>query len=458
MNKKFVNKIAIILGLVVALMIPLSMIEGVVSDRSYYRDSAKASIAQSWTGAQKFLGPILVVPYVERYKQKSWDKNLEKYIENTYRRDEMIYILPETLQVNGDILTEERKRGIYSIPVYSSKLKVSGAYDNSALRELHKNNGSNITWKKPYLSMMVSDIRGITEQPKINWNNNEYDFASGSSIEGWANGMNAMLPTLATNKTQDYTFSFEVNLNGMESVQFSPVGETTEINIKANWPHPSFVGRYLPKQRNITETDFDASWELSSFSSDMPRLIKTCQQGNCKDFINNTFGVSLINPVDIYQKTERSVKYAILFISLTFIVFFLFEIMKNLRLHPMQYLLVGMALTFFYLLLISLSEHMKFLSAYTISTLASIVVITIYLSAVLKSRLRALAFSSSLLLLYAMLYGILVSEDNSMLMGSLLFFGILSLVMIVTRKLDWYKVTEELADRVVLKGEGEVTD
>ena len=196
---------------------------------------------------------------------------------------------------------------------------------------------------------------------------------------------------------------------------------------------------------------------MSSFSSDMPRLVEMCKKGSCKDFVENTFGVSLINTVDIYQKTDRSVKYAILFISLTFIVFFLFEVMKNLRLHPMQYLLVGMALTFFYLLLISLSEHIKFINAYMISTLASVIVISIYISAVLKSRIRAAGFAVMLSLLYGMLYVILVSEDNALLMGSVLFFSILALVMMVTRKLDWYKVTDDLANQSVLKNNSVTT-
>ena len=170
-----------------------------------------------------------------------------------------------------------------------------------------------------------------------------------------------------------------------------------------------------------------------------------CQYGDCNDLMANTFGVSLIQPIDIYQQTERSVKYASLFIVLTFVVFFLFEIMKSMRLHPMHYVLVGASLTLFYLLLISISEHIDFFWAYVISSLANIAVISIYISEVLQSRLRAAAFTGLLLLLYGMLYAILRSEDNALLMGSLLIFGILSAVMVITRKLDWYKVAEQIS-------------
>lgn len=451
MNKKFTIKIATIIVLVLILMIPLSMIKGVVSERSKYRNKVKADIAQSWTGTQKFLGPILVVPYVERYTKKQWDKNLKQYKTNAYFRHKQFYLLPERLQINGAIETEQRARGIYSIPVYSSTLKVEGAFQNQQLVSLHKKKGSNVIWKRPYVSMLVSDIRGIGEQPRISWDHNEYEFTSASGIESWDSGMHARLPKLAYEQTKRYKFSFKVNLKGMEKIQFAPVGKTTNVSIKANWPHPSFIGRYLPTKRVIDDSSFEANWKMSSFSSDMPRLIKDCHNKKCFEFANNTFGVALINTVDIYHKTERSVKYALLFVSLTFTVFFLFEIMKDLRLHPMQYLLVGLSLTFFYQLLISLSEHMTFFSAYIIAAIANILVIGVYIGEVLKSRQRAIAFSSMLLLLYSMLYAILVSEDNALLMGSLLIFAILSLVMYVTRKLDWYDVTDKLAKQAVLK-------
>ena len=453
MNKKFAYKIGIIGFLMLVLLIPLSMIESIVSERSSFRDQARQSIAQSWTGSQKLLGPILVLPYTRYYKKREWDKNLEVYQHNTYSSQEALYLLPEQLTINGDIVTENRKRGLYNIPVYATGLDIKGIFSNEEILKLTRKQGKNIKWRPGYLAVIVSDIRGISEQPILNWNNKSYEFASGSSIEQLSNGMHAPLPELTTNKTEQYPFSFKINLKGMESIQFSAVGKSTNINVTANWPHPSFIGRFLPTQRQIDNQQFSANWQLSSFSSNMPRIIKACQQGNCNKFKNNTFGVSMINTVDIYHKTERAVKYAILFISLTFIAFFLFEIMKNLRLHPMQYLLVGLSLTFFYLLLISLSEHMRFIYAYIIAAGANIIVMGSYINGILKSQKLAIGFSVTITLLYTMLYAILVSEDNALLMGSLLFFVILTLVMMVTRKLDWYDVTDKLSQQTILKQE-----
>jgi len=444
MNRQFTIKIGVILLLALMLMIPLTMIEDVVVERSNYRDQVRNDIAQSWTGSQMFLGPLLVAPYQESVKARVWDENLKAYHETTVMENRKLYILPDELKISGDIVTEERKRGLYSIPVYATDLAVKGSFGNGKIRELQQTKKTKIIWQQAYLTMMVSDVRGVSTQPMLIWNNSPYDFRPGSNIPEFEAGIHAPLVKLAENKVEEYQFAFDINLKGMESIEFSPAGKNTEVNIKANWPHPSFTGRYLPSHREITAEGFSAQWKMSSFSSDMPRLIKSCQKNDCTGISGNTFGVALINTVDIYHKTERSVKYAILFISLTFITFFLFEIMKNLRLHPMQYLLVGLALTFFYLLLVSLSEHMAFAGAYLIASAASVGIIGFYISALLQSRLRAGIFSGLLALLYIMLYAILVSEDNALLMGSLLFFTILSLVMTVTRKLDWYQVTEKL--------------
>jgi inner membrane protein len=451
MSDRFVYKILIIMGITLGLMIPLTLIEGVVSERSHYRDTVRQDIAQSWTGSQKFLGPILKVPYVVRYKKKEWDEKLKAYEYNTYYLHKVLYVLPDNLEINGSIQTEQRQRGIYSIPVYASDLKIKGSFSNHKIMELQSKLGGKIEWKRARLSMLVSDIRGISQQPLLHWSNSQIEFRSGSDIESWDSGMHAVLSRLNTKVGKTYQFEYEVNLKGMETLEFSPVGNNTVVNITSPWPHPSFIGRYLPNQRSISEQGFSAQWTMSAFSSDMPRLLKSCEEGNCNEFVANSFGVALMNSVDIYHKTERSVKYALLFISLTFIVFFLFEVMKDLRLHPMQYLLVGLSLTFFYQLIISLSEHMPFIAAYFIAAAANVSLIGFYISAVLKGRKRALGFSTMLTTLYSMLYAILISEDNSLLMGSLLFFAILALVMIITRKLDWYKVTEQLAEQSVEK-------
>lgn len=452
MKNRFFLKPLVIGALMLALMIPLAMIESVVSERSAYRYQAKTSIAASWTGEQKFLGPVLVVPYSQKQSRKVWDKKLEDYRQEVYYENRRLFILPEELEITADIATEERSRGIYAIPVYNSALAVKGTFDNRRVLELLTQGNITVTWERAFVSLIVSDIRGIVTQPLLNWNDRELEFVSGSGLDEHGNGMRATITGLKNTEPARHAFSFEVQLHGMETLQFSPVGKTTRVDVRSDWLHPSFIGRYLPGKRQIDPQGFGASWQVSSFSSDMERVAEQCQQGNCDNFLGNTFGVSLIQSVDIYQQAERSVKYAILFISLTFVAFFLFEVMKSLRLHPMQYLLVGCALSVFYLLLVSLSEHIAFGQAYLIASLANAGLVGVYISAVLQSRQRAIVFAGLLLLLYGMLYVILCSEDNALLMGSLLIFAVLALVMVITRKLDWYRVADQLATQAAAIG------
>jgi len=450
MKNKFLIKLLLIAGLILGLLIPLMMVEGVVSDRSAFRDQARSSIAASWTGEQKFLGPILVLPYSQEYQRKVWDEKLKDYRHESYSKAKQLLMLPTDLKTSADIKTEERSRGIYSIPVYDSDLVVQGTFDNRKVLELLKRDNISIAWDKAYLSLIISDIRGIVTQPVLNWNDKKQEFVSGSGLDQHGSGMRARVVGLENTQPAQYHFDFELNLHGMETVQFSPVGKNTHVEVRSDWLHPSFIGRYLPSERVIDHQGFHAVWRVSSFSSDMERVLELCQEGACENYINNTFGVSMMQSVDIYQQTERSVKYAILFITLTFVAFFLFEVMKSLRLHPMQYLMVGCSLTVFYLLLVSLSEHLDFQRAYLIASLANVGVIGFYISAVLQSRIRAVAFTAVLLILYGMLYLILRSEDNALLMGSLLIFAVLALVMVITRNLDWYRVAEQVANQAVV--------
>jgi inner membrane protein len=250
-------------------------------------------------------------------------------------------------------------------------------------------------------------------------------------------------------------FGFELSVNGMESLQFAPVGKNTQVDIQADWPDPSFYGRYLPASRDINNDGFKASWNVSSFSSNTGQYINTCESGECSKLMHSGFGVKLFNSIDIYQQSERSVKYALLFIALTFASFFLYEVTKSLRLHPMHYLLVGLSLSVFYLLLISLSEHVSFLYAYIMATLASVSLIGFYIGSVLASNRHGGLIATALLVLYGMLYAILSSEDNSLLMGSLLIFAVLSLVMVVTRRVDWYALTDDLSMQIAKRSEAD---
>ncbi len=447
MKREMTKKMVVIAVLMLLLMIPLTMIENVVHERSGYRHQARNSIAESWTGQQKLLGPLLVVPYYEYLDEKVWNKEQKKYETKVRRYERKIYLTPERLEIKTAVTTDQRSRGIYSIPVYTSEMSVSGRFTRQRIAETAAQSEGRIKWLKPHLSVVVSDVRGVVEPPLLIWEGKNVEFRPGAELGSLKTGMHAPLDKLdAANTPIEFAFNFK--LRGMETLQFSPVGKYTDITMTADWPHPSFIGRYLPDERTIDENHFDAHWSVSSFSSSIPQRVSDCEQGNCHELWNNGFGVTLFNSVDIYQQSERSVKYAMLFVTLGFVVFFLFEIMKGLRLHPMQYLLMGLGLSVFYLLLVSLSEHIAFGLAYLTAAVASTTVIGLYLSGVLRSIRHSMAFSGTLLLLYAMLFSILRSEDNSLLMGALLIFAVLSLVMLITRRLDWYAIGEQVQQKV----------
>jgi inner membrane protein len=441
------KKVLVIAVLTSLLMIPLTMIEGVVYERSAYRNQARESIAESWTGEQQLVGPLLVVPYKEHYNLKVWDKAMERFELKEHTRDGRLIIAPEKLMLQGEVDSETRKRGIYEVPVYHSRLGITGEFDLGGIDAFVKGKENRIEWQSAYLSVMIRDLRGVELQPLLKWREETHEFVSDTRLDGMRNGMHASLGQLRPDQTP-VAFSFELRLNGMEQLLFSPLGKNTTVELQADWPDPSFIGRYLPSSREIDARGFKANWHLSSFSSSIHQQLDACEKGSCAQLMQESFGVRLFNSVDIYHQSERSVKYALMFIGLTFFSLFLYEVMKGLRMHPMQYLLVGLGLSVFYLLLISLSEHMTFVYAYIIATLASTLLIGFYVGSILRSAKHGGFVTLALLLLYGLLYGILSSEDNSLLMGSLLIFGVLSLVMIVTRRLDWYAVTDDLTVRL----------
>ncbi len=451
MKHTLLKKMLVIGLLVGLLLVPLMMIQDVVYERSAYRNQASYSIAQSWTGSQNVVGPLLVVPYKVHRSEKYWDENLKRYERRPATYESQFYIAPQKLTIDADVKTETRKRGIYAVPVYHGDFAFSGRFDPAELDELIKaRDDERFELLPAYLSVATSDVRGIESQPMLSWGGKTHEFVADAHINGLRSGMHAKVGNLMPGD-EAVSFSFKLSLRGMENLGFSPVGKSNTVTMKANWPSPSFMGRYLPTTRSIDDKGFTATWNVSSFSSNVPKILDACATKSCSGLADDWFGVKLFNSVDVYQKSDRSVKYGILFILLTFVAFFLFEVMKGLRLHPMQYLLVGLDLSVFYLLLISLSEHMAFGAAYLIATLASTSLIAFYVSNVLRSIKLGGVIGGALLLLYAMLYAILGSEDNALLMGTLLIFGVLSLVMIVTRRVDWYAITDSMSGLVAAR-------
>ncbi len=428
-----------LIGLItLLLLIPIEQIRDVVRERIYHHSLARDAVAESWTGEQHLIGPLLVLPYQQEYEERVWSKTDEVYLPTKRTRDGRLLLLPETLQVEGQVQTEERARGLYRIPVYTADLKLSGHFDTRQARELATALQGQITWGRPYLSVLVGDLRGVIKQPSLDWNKQAIDFESGPGLENAGLGMHATLPPLDLSAPQSLAFHLPLLLRGMQSLAFAPVGRDTQVQLDSPWPHPSFNGRYLPTAYEVADTGFHAQWYASAFSSGMADKATLCAEGNCEALLHNSFGVSLDQSVDIYQQSERASKYALLFLTLTFALFFFYEVITRLALHPIQYLLVGLALSIFFLLLVALSEHVSFALAYTLAGGACTLLLGGYVSAVVSDRRRGALFSLIMALLYTLLYFILRSEDNALLMGTLLLFAALAGAMLATRKVDWY--------------------
>ncbi|OMH31718.1 cell envelope integrity protein CreD [Motiliproteus sp. MSK22-1] len=442
--KSTLAKKIIFLGFSCALAaLALTVIENLISDRLIYQEQAKGSVANSWSGAQQLSGPLLAVPYKYRVTTQHWNEKLGKNVRSQAIKSSMLYIIPDRLEINTDMTTQERYRGIFSFPVFTGQLKVSGKFDLAPLQKL-KNRLDLVEAGVPFIAVSVSDIRGINNKPMLTWQGREYSFRSGSRLAFNPQGVHVPLENIGTAPVE---FKFELSLRGMDTLWFTPVGKDSKVNLSASWPHPNFVGQFLPAERVIEDGRFNANWQVSEFSSNIGHDVDSCERGNCGALVGNRFGVSLNEPVNIYRQAIRSAKYGMLFVGLTFISFFIFEVLKRLQIHPIQYTLVGLALSVFYLLLIALSEHLSFLVAYGIATSACVCLLTAYVTAIIKSFKWGVGFGGFVAVLYGLLYVILSSEDHALLLGSLLVFLALTLVMLSTRHLDWYQVSGWAADK-----------
>jgi len=440
MNRSLVIKLGTIALLVLFLIIPIEMIGGVVSERQKRRDEVVQDIARSAAYQQKLMGPLLVVPYSR--SMRVWKENAETKIryQEEYTVEGRLYFLPEQLDVNGNLQIETRSRGIYQARLYHADNHISGYFavpQHWGVTE----NPEDYRFDHPYLAMGISDIRGIENAITLKANGKSIKFEPGTQVEFLGSGVHATLPVETAAEVTRLEYSLNLKLLGTEKFHLAPVGRESSVTMTSDWPHPGFIGDFLPVERSIGENGFTARWQTSLFSTNLEELLKKCtEKTECKEFKNIQFGVNLVDPVDQYLKSDRAIKYALLFVALTFAGFFLYEVLKRLAVHPVQYGLVGMALAFFYLLLLSLSEHIGFVSAYVISSAACVLLIATYVASVLRSMGRGIGFGAGLTALYGLLYGLLSAEDYALLMGSLLLFGLLGVIMMLTRKVDWFSI------------------
>ncbi|MBT1269702.1 cell envelope integrity protein CreD [Pseudomonas sp. VS38] len=440
MNRNLLFKLGAIALLIVLLLIPLLMIHGVITDRQQLRDDVLQDIARSSSYSQRLNGPVLVVPYRKTVREWKLNEKLNERYEETREVRGHLYFLPEQFALDGQVQTEVRARGIYQARLFHADSRISGRFvlpEQWGITE----NFADYRFEPAYLAVGISDIRGIENALKLELGSQQLAFSPGTQVAWLGEGVHVMLPEQDSHNPSPFDFAFDLRLQGTEQLQVVPAGKTSQVKLASNWPHPSFIGNFLPTQREVTAQGFSANWQTTFFSTNLEEALRGClAERGCDDFNSRSFGVSFIDPVDQYLKSDRAIKYALLFIALTFAGFFLFEVLKSLAVHPIQYALVGVALAFFYLLLLSLSEHIGFGPAYLISAAACVLLIGFYVCHVLRSVAHGLGFSAGLAALYGLLYGLLSAEDYALLMGSLLLFGLLGTVMVLTRKLDWYGV------------------
>lgn len=437
MSRSLLYKFLAIGGLILLLLIPLGMISSSIAERREFSESVVNDIARSSSYSQTLFGPVLVVPYEKRIV--TWQLNEAKErvpVESKHKGQ--LYFLPDKLQLTSELATERRYRGIYAAHLYHSDNLLQASFSLPAhygvVTEL-----SDYQFYTPYMALGISDIRGIENSLSLSLNDKTFSLEPGSQLTVLGEGVHAQLQSLDAEQAQALQMRLPLKLQGTSQFQVVPVGRDTQVSIHSSWPHPSFMGDFLPLSPSVSDQGFNAQWQTSYFSTNFAEHFKRCMDSDdCADMRQLSFGVNLIDPVNQYVKTHRAIKYALLFIGLTFAGFFLMEVLKSLQVHPLQYALVGLALALFYLLLLSLAEHIAFGFAYIAAASACVLLIGFYLAAVLRSLNRSLMFSACLATLYAMLYGLLAAEDYALLMGSLLLFAVLGAFMLLTRRVDWY--------------------
>lgn len=439
MKNPLLQKCALLALIGALLLIPLSMIESTIDERTAHRAQAVAAIAASTAGEQTIGGPVLVVPVEEAYDDEQIDEfggeQRKKMVRRT--RSHLLTVLPRQLHFDGALAVEKRAYGLHETAVFELQGTLTGHFETpgeAGLPPLGKN--AQLSWGVATLSLGIDDPRGISGEPKVELAGQALRLRQGVKAGGMRAGFHALAGAVQGKQAENLPFRVDLRLVGTSSLAFLPLAEATTAELRGNWPHPSFGGDFLPRSREIDDKGFSARWSSTALAS---------SAGGTQAVAGKGFQVRLIDPVDVYRQALRAVKYGVLFIVLAFSAFFTFEHLRSLPIHPIQYLLLGLAQAIFFLLLTSLSEHLPFWLAYLGAALASIALIGVYLAAILRGWPRAAGFSLALSTLYGALFAILQSEQNALLLGSLLLFAALGALMLGTRRIDWYRIGQTSA-------------
>ena len=441
MDRSLVLKVLVIAALAIVLLVPVAMIRDLIGERQARRDEAIQGIAEGWGKRQTLAGPYLAVPY-----ERSWTEVTRETVDGKERerrvehREARVARLPiEAIDWSFDATTSEKSRGIYKARLYSGRVQAQGTIAVPVNFGVAEDRAS-IHWGRPRLSFGVADPRGIRSISPLTLDEASHEFLPGAGDSALATGVHAPIDMRPPEQARSLTFRFSLELAGSESFGIAPLARNTTVSMRADWPHPSFQGVFLPARHELSADGFSAHWQVSWYAAQGAERLKSCNREPCPVLVVPELGVSFIEPVGLYRQLERASKYGFLFIGLTFTAFFLFELLRRLAIHPIQYALVGIALAVFFLLLTALAEHIAFSLAYALATLGCAGLVSAYLVRVLRSVALGLGFGTALAALYGALYLLLQAEDYALLGGSLLLFALLAGTMIATRRVDWYRL------------------
>lgn len=436
------NKYFGIFFILLGLQIPLAMIEEQVEERSDQRDTARQSVRESWTGEQSIFTGLLVIPYEKKVPLQAISGYNSQFKPVDKWEQHIAYVVPKQLSLNANLSNQTLAKSIYQVPVYTAKTDLKVEFELSEYERLQAQQDIRMK-QQPYVAIGIKDPRGIVGSPKISYLGKNIPLEPGTNLRFLPGGFSAKLSEeqLLQGSAQNLKFEIEMQLNGMEQLTFISTARDNKIITQSDWPHPIFDGAFLPITREVSGEGYSAEWKTGIFSTNIQSILNNCLSTTCNELYEGQFGVRHMQSVDIYQQSLRSIKYGLLVILATFCIFALYEILsQNIAIHPISYLLTGTALAIFFLLLVALSEHISFEWSYWISSIACSGLIAIYVASQSRSNLGASFLMLILNGLYLILFFIIRSEDHALLSGSLLLFFLLAIVMVVTRKLDWYKV------------------
>ena len=452
MKHPLITKLAALGAVFVLLLIGLAQIEEVVRDRQRYRTLTAQSVADSLAGPQTLMGPMIHSACVE-----SWDAETGKGEERRtteQRREFLLTAMPEQLQVRSSVGMEERARGLHKVNTFNLKTHLTAQWAGLASLQAHSTvKGSRLQCGAPIVMVAVGDARGI-RTAQVSLGEQALALKPGTFHPTYSRGLHAVLPEGVRGQAEPLTLALDLELVGTERLSIVPLGGNTDVKMTGSWPHPSFNGRFLPSERTWGPEGFTAQWRLSSLATTAQQDVQAGRRicaGSYDDAPNeyaptgttprdcaDSFGVAFVDPVNPYTLADRATKYGLLFIALTFVAVGLFELMKKLRVHPVQYLLVGSALCSFFLLLVSLSEHLPFGVSYAIAATACVLLLAYYASHMLGSLARGVPLGAGIALLYGLLYVLLQLEQTALVVGAIALFMVLTAVMVLTRNVNWY--------------------